>query len=106
MSPSLVMCTCPRLGLFICHDGGSFAFGRLGHPGLSPKGSWLEWQGECHGSRTVLSECFGPPEWKCEARDPWCGYSLLTSAECILNLSIVVPADKGLVRVGHTMSQQ
>ena len=37
---------------------------------------------------------------------PWCGYSVLTSAECILNLSIAAPADKGLVRVGHTMGQQ
>ena len=29
---------------------------------------------------------------------PWCGYSVLTSVECILNLSIAVPADKGPVR--------
>ena len=29
---------------------------------------------------------------------PWCGYSVLTSAECVLNLSIAVPMDKGPVR--------
>ena len=33
----------------------------------------------------------------------WCGYSVLTSTECVLNLSIAVLTDKGLVRVGHTM---
>ena len=33
--PVVVMVPCPCLGLFIGHDGGSFAFGRLGHPGLS-----------------------------------------------------------------------
>ena len=54
--PVVVMVPCPFLGLFICHDGGSFAFGRLGHPGLSPVGSWSEWLGECHGSRSVWSE--------------------------------------------------
>ena len=37
---------------------------------------------------------------------PWCGYSVLISAECVLNLSIAAPADKGPVRVGHTVGQQ
>ena len=41
--PVVVMVPCPCLGLFICHDGGSFAFGRLGQPGLIPVGSWSEW---------------------------------------------------------------
>ena len=27
-----------------------------GPPRTSPVGSWSEWPGECHGSRTVLSE--------------------------------------------------
>ena len=34
----------------------------------------------------------GPPEWECEAM------GMLTSAECVLNLSIAAPADMGLVR--------
>ena len=25
----------------------------------------------------------GPPQWECEAMGSWCGYSVLTSAECI-----------------------
>ena len=40
----------------------------------------------------------GPPEWECEAMDSVCGYSVLTSAERVLSLSIALPTDKGLVR--------
>ena len=33
------------------------AFGRHGPPRTEPKkGCWSEWLGECHGSRSVLSE--------------------------------------------------
>ena len=49
----------------------------------------------------------GPPEWECEAMGSVVWVQVLTSAECILNLSIAAPADKGPGReVGHTMSQQ
>ena len=48
----------------------------------------------------------GPSNGSARPWVPWCGYSVLTSAECILNLSIAMPTDKGPVRVGHTMSQQ
>ena len=41
-----------------CHDGGRKTFGRHGPPRTEPKkGCWSEWPGECHGSRSVLSEC-------------------------------------------------
>ena len=82
------------------------AFGRHGATqDLAQRGVGQSGRG-WHGSRTVLSERFGPPEWECEARVPWCGYSVLTSAECVFNLSIAAPADMGPVRVGHTMGQQ
>ena len=48
----------------------------------------------------------GPPEWECEAMGSVVWVQCATSAECILNLSIAAPADKGPVRVGPTMSQQ
>ena len=48
----------------------------------------------------------GPPEWHGEAMGSVVWVQCATFAECILNLSIAVPADKGLVRVGHTMGQQ
>ena len=39
----------------------------------------------------------GPPEWESEAMDSVVWVKCTTSAECI-NLSIVVPTDKGPVR--------
>ena len=48
----------------------------------------------------------GPPEWECEAMGSVVWVLCTTSAECILNLSIAATADKGPVRVGHTVSQQ
>ena len=77
-----------------------------GPPSTSPVGSGSEWPGECHGSRSVLSERRVRTYRSARPWVPWCGYSVLTSAECILNLSIAAPADKGPVRVGHTVSQQ
>ena len=41
-----------------------------GPPRTSPVGSGSEWPGECHGSRSVLSERFGPHVWECETRVP------------------------------------
>ena len=59
------------------------AFGRHGATqDLAQRGVGRSGRG-WHGSRTVLSERFGPPEWECEAMVPWCGYSVLTSAECV-----------------------
>ena len=40
----------------------------------------------------------GPPEWECEAMVLWCGYSVLTSAECVFNLSIGVSSVMRTVR--------
>ena len=40
----------------------------------------------------------GPPEWECEAMGSVVWVKCATSAECILNLSIAAPADKGPVR--------
>ena len=48
----------------------------------------------------------GPPKWECEAMGSVVWVQCATSAECILNLSIAAPADKGPVRVGPTVSQQ
>ena len=49
----------------------------------------------------------GPPEWECEAMGSvvWVQCANLYRL-CVLNLSIAAPADKGPVRVGHTMGQQ
>ena len=75
----------------------------MGPPGLSPVGSESEWTGECHGSRTVLSERFGPPEWECEARVPWCVYSVLPlQSVCVESIdSRVLGHGHGFV-LGHT----
>ena len=49
----------------------------------------------------------GAPEWEKEAMGSVVWVQCATSAECVcLNLSIAMPADKGPVRVGHTVSQQ
>ena len=48
----------------------------------------------------------GPPEWECEAMGSVVWVQRTNSAECILNLSIAAPADKGPVRVRPTVSQQ
>ena len=40
----------------------------------------------------------GPPEWENEAMGSVVWVQCATSVECILNLSIVAPADKGPVR--------
>ena len=49
----------------------------------------------------------GPPKWEREAMGSvvWVQCANLCR-ECVLNLSIAVPADTGPVRVGHTMGQQ
>ena len=39
----------------------------------------------------------GPPEWECEAMGSVVWVQCATSAECVLNLSIATPTDKGLV---------
>ena len=39
----------------------------------------------------------GPPNGSARPWVPLCGYSVLTSAECVLNLSIAAPVDKGPV---------
>ena len=39
----------------------------------------------------------GAPEWECEAMGSVVWVQCATSAECILNLSIAVPTDKGPV---------
>ena len=53
----VVMDPGPPLGPFMFgHDGGRCVFGRHGPPRTSPVGSESEWPGECHGSRSVLSE--------------------------------------------------
>ena len=40
----------------------------------------------------------GPPEWECEAMGSVVWIQCATYAECILNLSITAPVDKGPVR--------
>ena len=69
-----------------------------GHPGLSPNVSLSEWLEECHGQYIGF---VGTPlvHQNGSARPwiPWCGYSILTSAECVFNLSIATPADMGPV---------
>ena len=53
----VVMDPGPRLGPFMFgHDGGRCVFGRHRATQYYPKGSESEWPGECHASRTVLSE--------------------------------------------------
>ena len=39
----------------------------------------------------------GPPEWECEAMGSVVWVKCATSAECVLNLSIAMPADMGPV---------
>ena len=39
----------------------------------------------------------GPPEWECEAMGSVVWVQCTNLSECILNLSIVAPADKGPV---------
>ena len=48
----------------------------------------------------------GPPEWECEAMGSVVWVQCTNLCKGILNLSIAAPADKGPVRVGHTVSQQ
>ena len=55
-----------------------------GPPRTSPVGSESEWPGECHGSRSVLSDAVGPPEWECEAMGSVVWVQCATSAECII----------------------
>ena len=40
----------------------------------------------------------GPPEWECEAMGSVVWVQCASSAECILNLLIAAPMDKGPVR--------
>ena len=40
----------------------------------------------------------GPPEWECEAMGSMVWVQCATSVECVLNLSIAAPVDKGPVR--------
>ena len=48
----------------------------------------------------------GPPEWECEAMGSVVWVECTNHCRvCMLNLSIAVPADKGPVRVGHTMGE-
>ena len=42
--------------LCVGHDGGRVSLVDTGPPRTSPERSESEWPGECHGSRSVLSE--------------------------------------------------
>ena len=101
------MVPCPCLGPFICHDGGCFAFGRLGHPGLNPKRGVGR-----SGRKSVMvvdrfcRNTIGPPEWECEDMGSVVWVQCATSIECVFNLSIAVPAIRAQFLVGHTMGQQ
>ena len=53
--------------------------------------------GECLGSRSVLSEHRVRTYGSARPWVSWCGYSVLTSAECVFNLLIATPADMGPV---------
>ena len=54
-----------------------------GPPRTSPVGIGSEWPGRVHDKGRVSSECFGPPEWECEARCYVVWVNCATSAECI-----------------------
>ena len=103
----VVMCTCPRLGRFIvlATTVAVVSLVDIGPPKTNPVGSESERPGECHGSRSVLSE----RRWSTRMGVRGHGFrgvvQCATSAECILNLSIAVPVDKGPIRVSHTMCQ-
>ena len=71
----------------------------LGDFGRSGRESAVAMEGFCRNA-------VGPPKWECEAMGSMVWVQCATSAECILNLSIAMPADKVPVRVGHTMGQQ
>ena len=78
-----------------------------GPPRTSAVGSGSEWPGECHGSRSVLSEC----HWSTRMGLRGHGFRGVGKVRylCrvfVFNLSIAAPADKGPVRVGHTVGQQ
>ena len=64
-------------------------------PLVGPEGCWSEWPRECHGSRSVLSERRVRTYWSARPWVPWCGYSVLTSAECVFNLSIAASSVVG-----------
>ena len=58
-------------------------FGRHGATqDLALRGRWSEWPGRVHDKGRVSSECFGPPEWECEARCSVVWVKCATSAEC------------------------
>ena len=100
--PFVFMVPCPRLGPFICHDGGCFAFGRLGHPGLNPKrGVGRSGRESVMAVDRFCQNIIGPPEWECDAMGSVVWVKCATSAECI-NLSIAAPVDKAqLVSKSH-----
>ena len=88
------------------HDGGRGVFGRHGATQDQPVGDL----GRSGRENVMAMEGFrrnavGPPEWECEAMGSVVWVQCATSAECILNLSVATPVDKGPVRVGPTVSQ-
>ena len=72
-----------RLDYFF-HDGGRFASGRLGHPGLNPKRGVGRsgWESVIAVSR-FCRKAVGPPEWECEAMRSGVWVQCATSAECV-----------------------
>ena len=89
-----------------CHDGGRFAttvavsaFGRHG-----ATQDLAQWGVGRSGQESVMAmggfhrNAVGPPEWEYEAMGSVVWVQCATSAECIINLSIAAPADKGPVR--------
>ena len=59
-------------------------FGRHGATqDLALRGGWPEWPGGVHDKGRVSSECFGLPEWDCEAMGYVVWVKCTTSVECI-----------------------
>ena len=81
----VVMDPGPCLGPFMFgHDGGHCVFGRHGATqDLAQRGVGRSGWESVMAIDRFCRNAFGPPEWECEARVPWCGYSVLTSVECV-----------------------
>ena len=81
-------------------------FGRHGATrDLALRGSWSELPGRVHDKGRVSSECFGPPEWECEARCSVVWVKCATSAECIHSIDSRFLGYGHNSSVSHTMDQ-
>ena len=97
---------CPRLGPF-CHEVAVGAFAWHGATqDLTQRGVGRSGRENVTAVDRFCRNAVGPPEWECEAMGSVVWVQCATSAECILNLLIAAPADKGPVHVGPTVSQQ